>query len=174
MVEELDQQTIESARVADRSFQALDPRVIQLWRVTDSIACGILLLALLVSVGFTWLAGKYFWPSLAAWFAIAAMCAWYCVWRPPLVYRAWGYRIDEKVLEVRSGRLFQRTRLLPLSRMQHVDIERGPFERGYGLASLVLHTAGTHSSKITIPGLDAERAVRLRDHLVEIGGDDAV
>jgi membrane protein YdbS with pleckstrin-like domain len=44
----------------------------------------------------------------------------------------------------------------------------------YGLASLVLHTAGTHSASIRIPGLDAEYAVRLRDHLVEIGGDDAV
>jgi membrane protein YdbS with pleckstrin-like domain len=44
----------------------------------------------------------------------------------------------------------------------------------YGLASLVLHTAGTHSANILIPGLDAGEAVRLRDRLVEIGGDDAV
>jgi len=78
------------------------------------------------------------------------------------------------VLETRSGRVFQRARLLPLSRLQHVDIESGPLERMFGLAALVLHTAGTHSANIRIPGLEAVEAARLRDHLIEIGGDDAV
>jgi hypothetical protein len=99
---------------------------------------------------------------------------WLVVWRPPRLYRSWGYRIDERVLETRSGLMFQVRRLLPLSRLQHVDLQRGPIERSFGLASLVLHTAGTHQASITIPGLDPDAAVRLRDHLLEMGGDDAV
>ena len=49
-----------------------------------------------------------------------------------------------------------------------------PLERAHGLASLILHTAGTHEATLVIPGLDADEAARLRDRLVAAGGDDAV
>lgn len=160
--------------VSERPFQPLDPRVVRLWRITNLVSYGLLLPMLLASLLVTRLAGRFFWPVLAMWLALGLGFGWIGWWRPPRAYRAWGYRIDERVLEIRSGLLFERTRLLPLSRIQHVDIERGPFERKFGLASLVLHTAGTHSSSIRIPGLDADVARTLRDHLVEIGGDDAV
>lgn len=156
-------------------FQALDSRVISLWRVSGLIGFGVLLLSLLVAVlavGFA--EPKFFVWLFIPWLALAAISCWFSFWYPPRFYRTWGYRIDAKVLETRSGRLFQRARLLPLSRLQHVDIERGPLERMYGLASLVLHTAGTHSANIRIPGLEAGEATRLRDRLIEIGGDDAV
>ncbi len=159
----------------EHNFRPLDARVIKLWRVTDLIGYGVLLIALLVSVMVTSFVQAKLWPWLmTGWLALALLCLWYSIWRPPRYYRSWGYRIDARVLETRSGIVFQRTRLLPLSRLQHVDIERGPFERMYGLASLILHTAGTHSASIRIPGLEAGEAVRLRNHLIEIGGDDAV
>jgi uncharacterized protein len=175
MIEDVRQEGIERDPQIFSEFQSLDPRVVKLWLVSDLIGYGILLFILLLSL----LAWAFWQPMLvrwlfAGWVTIAAFCLWYSFWRPPRAYRAWGYRIDDRVLETRSGILFQRARLLPLSRLQHVDIERGPFERMYGLASLVLHTAGTHSANILIPGLDAGEAVRLRDRLVEIGGDDAV
>jgi hypothetical protein len=156
-------------------FLPLDPRVIRLWRTTRLITSGLLLLALLIAaLIFGWkLPGAMLWIALG-WLALALLCGWYSWWRPPRAYRAWGYRLDAKVLETRRGLMFQVTRLLPLTRLQHVDLERGPFERLFGLASLVLHTAGTHEASIIIPGLDAAEAVRLRNHLVEIGGDDAV
>lgn len=177
MIEELPQQLDlpDYAPPPVREFRPLDPRVVGLWRVTDLIGFGVLLLALLMSLSFVVFANLRVWPwLLGAWFALAALCVWYSFWHPPRYYRSWSYRIDDRVLETRSGLVFKRAQLLPLSRLQHVDIERGPFERMYGLASLVLHTAGTHSASIRIPGLDADEAVRLRDHLVEIGGDDAV
>jgi uncharacterized protein len=175
MIEDLRQEGISGDRQAFTEFHRLDPRVKKLWFISDLIGYGALLLTLLLGflvwairqpVVLGWL--------VAGWVVIAAFCLWYCFWRPPRAYRSWGYRIEDRVLETRSGIVFHRTRLLPLSRLQHVDIERGPFERMYGLASLVLHTAGTHSASILIPGLDAAEAVRLRDRLVEIGGDDAV
>jgi membrane protein YdbS with pleckstrin-like domain len=177
MIEELPQQfdLPDYAPPPVQEFRPLDPRVVSLWRVTDLIGFGVLLVSLLAPLWFVIFANLRAWPLLlGAWFALAALCVWFSFWRPPHYYRSWSYRIDDRVLETRSGLMFKRARLLPLSRLQHVDIERGPFERMYGLASLVLHTAGTHSASIRIPGLDADEAVRLRDHLVEIGGDDAV
>jgi membrane protein YdbS with pleckstrin-like domain len=156
-------------------FQPLDSRVVNLWRVSWLIGFGVLLLSLLILVVVVGVAEPRLLVWLAfAWLAAAAAAVWLCLWYPPRLYSSWGYRIDAKVLETRSGRVFQRARLLPLSRLQHVDIERGPLERMFGLAALVLHTAGTHSANIRIPGLEAAEATRLRDHLIEIGGDDAV
>jgi uncharacterized protein len=156
-------------------FQPLDSRVVNLWRVSSLIGFGVLLGSLLIPVVAVGLAEPRAAVWLASvWLAMAAVTVWFCLWYPPRLYRSWGYRIDAKVLETRSGRVFQRARLLPLSRLQHVDIERGPLERMFGLAALILHTAGTHSANIRIPGLEAAEATRLRDHLIEIGGDDAV
>lgn len=156
-------------------FHSLDGRVVSLWRVTHLIGFSVVLFAQLVG-GIIVVLGepKVFPLVVAMWLAFAALFLWLSLWRPQRLYRAWGYRIDEKVLETRSGLIFRVLRLLPLSRLQHVDLHRGPLERAFGLASLVLHTAGTHEANITIPGLDEKEAVRLRDHLVEVGGDDAV
>lgn len=52
------------------------------------------------------------------------------------------------------------------ARVQHLDIERGPIERRYGLATLVVHTAGTRLSAVRQPGFDEDSANRLRDALV--------
>jgi len=60
--------------------------------------------------------------------------------------------------------------------VQHLDLKRGPLQRRYGLATLVIHTAGTRHSVVSIGGLDADDAERLRDqlaHQVDDDGDDA-
>lgn len=165
----------DAAVATEPAFTPLDPRVINLWRLTNLIGFGILLLVLLM-VGVT--GGLLVFDSafgvLAGWLVLAALLGWLTWSYPPRAYRAWGYRVDDKVLETRSGVWFRVVKLLPLSRLQHVDLHRGPLERAHGLASLVLHTAGTHEATLTIPGLDAEEAGRLRDRLVIAGGDDAV
>ncbi|MBL8190316.1 MAG: PH domain-containing protein [Acidobacteria bacterium] len=156
-------------------FHLLDPRAIKLWRTRSLASFGIFILVMLavaVSLGIavpvtrTWLA--------LGWGALTMIYLWFSFWFPPRYYRSWRWRIDARVLELRHGRLIERMRLIPLARLQHVDLKRGPLERMFGLASLVIHTAGTHAALTTIPGLEAEVAIRLRDHLVEIGGDDAV
>lgn len=156
-------------------FQKLDSRVVPLWRLTYLITLGILLLIMLgvaIGVGAAQPVARI--GLAVGWSIVTLAVLWFCFWFPPRYYRSWGWRIDEKVLELRHGRLIQHTRLIPLARLQHVDLERGPLERMFGLSSLVIHTAGTHSATTTIPGLEADAATRLRDHLVEIGGDDAV
>lgn len=155
-------------------FHPLDPRAIKLWRVAEQIAVAVFMLPSLIGV----LVGSYFQPHssvlmIAGWGFLTSLWLWHSLWHPPRRYESWGYRIDDRVLETRSGRMFRTTRLLPLNRLQHVDLQQGPIERMYGLARLELHTAGTENASITIPGLAHEEAVRLRDHLVALGGTDA-
>ena len=156
-------------------YQALDPRVVKLWKIHSGIATAVLLLLATVAVVIVGLGQMVRWQWLiAGWLALAVLRAYFLFWHQQRIYRAWGYRLDGKVLETRHGIWFRQLQLLPLARLQHVDLHSGPVERSLGLASLLLHTAGTHEATIVIPGLDANEAVRLRDHLVVVGGDDGV
>ena len=80
-------------------------------------------------------------------------------------YRYTFWRLDQEGLAVRRGRLWQRETRVPATRVQHLDIKRGPLQRGRDLATLVVHTAGTRHSAVTLPNLDASDAERLRDRL---------
>lgn len=178
MIEETRQSIDQSNEVitVTAQFHKLDPRTVNLWRLSNLIGWGIVIIVSLISNLVIMLADLDV-PLLAlgaSWIVLLGLSVWLIWIRPSKVYDGWSYRLDDRVLETRSGLLIQVSRLLPLSRLQHVDLHRGPLERIFGLASLVLHTAGTQSASITIPGLDAETATRLRDHLIEIGGDDAV
>jgi hypothetical protein len=51
-------------------------------------------------------------------------------------------------------------------RIQHVDIDIGPVDRAFGLASLSLFTAGTVSAVGRIPGLPPDAAETLRETLL--------
>lgn len=163
-----------SPAATTEEFQPLDRRVIKLWRFRQLVTSAILLatgLAAVVFTGFTF--GVWAWAWLG-WSALVLLRVFLLVWYPPRAYRGWGYRLDGKVLETREGIWFREITLLPLSRLQHVDLHSGPIERSLGMASLILHTAGTHHATIVVPGLDAGEAARLRDQLVSVGGDDAV
>jgi len=83
-----------------------------------------------------------------------------------LRWRASSWKLDDNGLQVRRGRWWRKEILVPRSRVQHLDIERGPIERHFGMATLVVHTAGTRMNALRQSGfLDAD-AVALRDALV--------
>jgi uncharacterized protein len=88
------------------------------------------------------------------------------IWRMPARrYAAWGYRMEEDELAVRHGLLVRALSLVPFGRVQHIDLAQGPLERAFGLATLVLNTAGTRGSAIRLPGLAQADAERMRDHI---------
>lgn len=93
--------------------------------------------------------------------AAAGLGAWIGVRR----HRHTHWRHDDLGLALRSGRLWRRETRVPATRVQHLDVTRGPLQRGRDLATLVVHTAGTQHSAVKIPNLDAGDAEWLRDAL---------
>lgn len=91
----------------------------------------------------------------------AALGAWFGL----KTYRYTFWRLDDDGLAIRRGRMWQRETRVPASRVQHLDLKRGPLQRRRDLATLVVHTAGTRHSAVTVPHLDAGDAERLRDRL---------
>ena len=101
--------------------------------------------------------------------AIAAMggAVWAWSWAPRNT-ASWGYAEDEEDLLVTGGVMFRRLVAVPYGRMQFVDVQAGPIDRAFGIASVTLHTASTETAA-TIPGLPADEATRLRNRLTELG-----
>lgn len=97
--------------------------------------------------------------------------AWF--W-PALSYRYTAWKLDQEGMHIRQGVLWRSETSIPRSRIQHTDVSRGPLQRGFGLATLVIHTAGTQNASIPLSGLSYEHAMAVRDHLIEGGEDDGV
>ena len=80
-------------------------------------------------------------------------------------YDSWGYDMGADELHVQHG-LWTRTRtVVPFGRVQHIDVAQGPIERRYGVGTLILHTAGTRSSAVSLPGLAFAEAEAMRDQI---------
>lgn len=86
---------------------------------------------------------------------------------PQRIYRRLGYQLGERLLRVVRGWMFHTDTIVPFVRVQHIDVTQGPVEKLFGVATLVVHTAGTHNSIVTVPGLAPDRAAEIRDIIRE-------
>lgn len=125
------------------------------------------------------LAANFLLPGSRGWDGLAAGVAAFVA--VGMLVGAWsGYRrwrstrwlLDGDALRIRRGIWWRSESLVPRSRIQHLDLERGPLERQAGLASLVVYTAGTRMAAVRLPGLALADAERLRDSLVRDSSDD--
>ena len=94
------------------------------------------------------------------------LVAAYLLIRVPLRrYQARGYHLGADRLRVVRGLLFRSDTVVPFGRVQHIDVHQGPLERAYGLATLVLHTAGNHNASVALPGLGHDDAMAMREEI---------
>jgi len=165
--------------VADGQDHSLDPRAIPMQRVTGGLTAAAIALGSLVALAIVMLVAD----NLAAWQRVLMGLAWLVLavlgatfvdrW-PVRSYDHTSYRIDDLGIEIRRGVYWRVVINLPRSRVQHIDVSQGPIDRRYGLGTLVLYTAGTDHAKVALGGLEHGRALRIREHLLPPGADDAV
>lgn len=161
-----------------QSEQRLDPRSIVAARLAGAIfctvLCGVLLLAALAA-GLLGTAGAFFALALlGAWVLFTGALATLVLCWPAVRYRHTSYVLSSGGIRIRRGVLWRSVCSIPRSRVQHTDVGQGPIERAFGLATLVIYTAGTHHAAVPLGGLARETALSIRDHLLGGGGDDAV
>jgi membrane protein YdbS with pleckstrin-like domain len=85
---------------------------------------------------------------------------------PALRYQTTWVRLDEEGLEFEHGWIWRHHVSVPRTRIQHTDVTQGPYERRFGLATLVVYTAGTEHASIPIEGLSHETALAFRNALL--------
>lgn len=162
---------------ADGAEHRFDPRWIDLQRTQGWLFTAAIAPVSLFGVTAGWIAtgepllGVVFLPLWAL--AIAAI-AWHLRRWPAIAYRVASYRVDGLGLEVKRGVFWRTVTHIPRSRVQHTDVSQGPLERRYGLGTLMVYTAGTAHSKVTVPGLDYAVAQAIRENLLPRDGGDAV
>lgn len=165
--------------VADGVLHSLDPRSVSHGRLVGGITALAVTSALLMGLIIVLLAVHDI-PRLlraaipiATFGAIAALGVFAWRW-PVLDHRHAAYRLDHDGIEIRKGVWWRSVANVPRSRIQHTDVSQGPLERNFGLSTLHVFTAGTAHSEVTLHGLEHERALRIRNHLLTGGEDDSV
>lgn len=143
-------------------LRRLDPRIRTVWRLKRLIALLVLLLGvLLYDIG--GLLGERALPTGVPTGIVLLLGLTYAIAIPKLRYRFWRYALREEELLIERG-IWTRVRtVVPLRRIQHLDVSQDIFEREYELGRLIVHTAGTRSSDVVLPGLAIEEAEHLRD-----------
>lgn len=101
-------------------------------------------------------------PGLIAGPVLLIALAW-IIRVPSRRYSARGYQMSADRLRVVRGLLFRSDTVVPFGRVQHIDVDQGPLERFFGIATLTLHTAGNHNASVSLPGLGEELARDMRE-----------
>ena len=101
------------------------------------------------------------WVVAAIWLVVAVA---YVVVMPRWRYRVHRWEATEHAIYTQTGWLNQERRIAPLSRVQTVDLERGPVAQLFGLASVRVTTASA-AGPVRIHGLDLPVAQQLVDSL---------
>ena len=146
------------------AWQPVSPALARMRRVVVAIVTIVVLVVLAL---LTWLLSLpvAFWVPVGVVAVALAAVGWVQVGRNA---RWWAYAERDEELYVRHGVMYRRLVVVPYGRMQYVDVQSGPLEQVFRIASVHLHTASPGTSA-RIPGLPAEEAARLRDRLTSLG-----
>lgn len=141
-------------------LQPLEPGQLNVLRARGAVmALGLLIPAIIAEVA---LAERL--PVRGALAGVTLLLAiWLAIVAPPRQWRHWGYAFTGSELHVAHGWWTQVHTIVPVSRVQHIDVAQGPLERGFGVARLILHTAGTDHTVVTLPGITRATAEEIRD-----------
>lgn len=95
------------------------------------------------------------------WVAVAVIWV-ICVVAPFVRYERYHYRFTEEEIDVKEGFLFVERNIVPIERLHKIAVESGPVDRIFGLAKVIVTTAG---GDVVIRFLEAESAEKIVDRL---------
>ena len=150
----------------------ISPKGLKVWRLYGLMHSAlVLLLATGGGVLNWWLEGPWWIFLICA--AVAVLYTYLFVYLfPKLRWQRWRYEVREQEIELQHGLFVVKSTLVPMVRVQHVDMEQGPILRRNDLASITISTAATNH---TIPALITSEADELRSRistLARVAEDD--
>lgn len=137
-------------RLGPKALVAAICRCIRLFAIFVALGLGIHLSLLLTGVSLKW--------ELIPWLLIALAAFGWSLGLTIVGHFFRSYRLDKNSIHSREGVIRYRHTVVPINRIQHAEVVRGPFERMANLATLVIHTAGPASYAVGIKYLDLNLA----------------
>ncbi|HTN23084.1 MAG TPA: PH domain-containing protein [Solirubrobacteraceae bacterium] len=137
--------------------EPLPPETLRMWFWSAVIAVAVLVagaLVLAASVG-----------ALMPWLplGVAVAGAAYVALVPRVRLRRWRWRLDDEELDIVHGVWRVQRTIVPVTRIQHVSVQRTGWSDRFGLVSLHAYTA---AGETDIPGLRRPQADELRDRIL--------
>jgi membrane protein YdbS with pleckstrin-like domain len=99
--------------------------------------------------------------TVAPWVVVAVAVVGVIV-VPTMRAARWRWRLDDEELDLRRGTITELRTIVPVARIQHVDIKRTLPAQIAGVAAVVVHTA---AGTTEIPALTEADAANVRDRL---------
>lgn len=81
---------------------------------------------------------------------------------PYFRYHRYRYSINEECIDIKEGYLFTKRHIVPIERLHKLQTAKGPIDRLFGVAKVVVTTAG---GDVTIRFLEEEKAEQIADSL---------
>ncbi len=156
-------------------MRRLDPRVRKIWAIRYGIWTFIAFAVSAFREISAYLSGSESWLIPGATTGLVVLIGTGAtIAIPHFRYRYWSYELAENELRLIRGVITRVFTIVPLRRVQHLDVSQNVFEREFELGKLVVYTAGTQGNRVVVPGLPIEEARSLRDRLKEYILEDAV
>lgn len=148
----------------------LDPRIKTVWRISDVIVITIIFACVALVGVIAWLVDEttHFWSGpycliCVLLFVVCLLLDLFAI--TPFRYSRWRYQLFPDFLEIENGIIWRKHVVVPFIRVQNTDTRQGPVLRAFGLASVMVSTAG---ASFEIPGLNADEADQVRDRAAEL------
>ena len=156
-------------------MRSLEPAIKKIWTIKFAIFTGMTTMGSLIFEAVRFISGQpvLFVPGiLTGLFLINGLVLTLTI--PKLRYRFWKFDLRAEELYLERGILNRIRTIVPLRRIQHLDVSQNILEREFNLSKLIVHTAGSRSSDVVLPGLRMDEAERLRDDVKRYILEDAV
>ena len=156
-------------------MRSLEPAIKTIWTIKFGLFTGFAVVASSVFEVIRLLSGQpsLIFPGIQTLLILGTGIA-FTLTLPGLSYKFWRFDLRAEELYLERG-IFNRVRtIVPLRRIQHLDVSQNILEREFNLSKLIVHTAGSRSSDVVLPGLNMEEAERLRDDVKRYILEDAV
>ena len=140
-------------------MDTLDERILLIWLAATLVVASTL--GLVVGIVDQLFVGTGVWVGPTAFVAATLTGSVYVSVR----YRTFRFECGPDVLYIERGVFTRVQTVVQVASVLRIDVCRGPIEGVVGLQRLVVHSAGTPSATVAIPGLSADRAQTLQDRL---------
>lgn len=157
-------------RAADADFRPIQRVYLQVLRWEWAITVTIFLVILAVLLYFIPVLRQTPWVLLigAVWLLLTT--TWFFLQEKGFQTKA--YAVRDKDILYRSGWIIHHVHTCPYNRILHSTVTAGPLERKYGIATLVLYTAGPSDTDLHVRGLQEADAYALKEWIAKKIADE--
>lgn len=143
-------------------YEKLNIKAKKSWFLGRAIFLVIIIAILLAAKYFIFKNIKYHWAVSLVIGIIVLLQLLNTFLYPEIEYKQWKYLINNEKFEFIEGIYFIKHTVVPIERIQHINITEGPINRRLNLANITINTAG---GSFDIPNLEKTKAEELSEFL---------